>query len=123
MLRTPKSLHGNPFQLAEPFSDAYASEKRSRKIARGLGGGGAPSRRKAFTEKIGYLNQDVHAGYAEGEAMGVGRGLCPLLAEAFSGTSSPKILQGKKETGVGRGRPSDNSSLCFIIITNASFVK
>jgi len=57
-LRLPKSVHGKTlgkkhpgvtvrgrivpspephfFRFAEPFSDAYASEKRSRKIARGL---------------------------------------------------------------------------------------
>jgi len=28
----------------------------------------------------------VHSGYAEGEALGVGRGLCPILAHPLVGT-------------------------------------
>jgi hypothetical protein len=35
---------------------------------------------------------------------------------------SPEKPSGKKHPGVKEGRPSDNSSLCFIIITNALFV-
>jgi hypothetical protein len=32
------------------------------------------------------LDKDVHPGYAEGEALGVGRGLCPILAYPLVGT-------------------------------------
>jgi len=40
---------------------------------------------KACTEKE-KSKQDVHSGYAEGEALGVGRGLCPILAYPLVGT-------------------------------------
>jgi len=37
-------------------------------------------------ETISLPEWDVHAGYAEGEALGVGRGLCPILAYPLVGT-------------------------------------
>jgi len=59
---SPKSVHGHPFQGLRP--------------------------RKACMEKGAnkLLDKDVHPGYAEGKALGVGRGLCPILAYPLVGS-------------------------------------